>query len=117
MDFNSVMIGSEDAEGLARYYTKLFGKPAMEMDGFAGWNVGSGWITVGPHDGVKGRNPEPGRLIVNIETADVRRDFELLCEAGATVVREPYEPQEGSGMLIATFCDPDDNYFQLMSSM
>ena len=35
--------------------------------------------------------------------------------AGATVVSEPYH-MTGPGW-IATFADPDDNYFQLMSAM
>jgi hypothetical protein len=37
------------------------------------------------------------------------------------VVKEPYDPAEGnpdaSGMLISTFSDPDNNYFQVMSPM
>ncbi len=34
------------------------------------------------------------------------------------VVRDPYNPGESADMgLIATFADPDDNYFQLMSPM
>ena len=114
MDFNSILIGSEDPKGLTEYYTKLFGAPIWEGD-FTGWQLGSGWITVGPHDQVKGRNAHPGRIIWNIETADVRGEFERLKSAGGTVVQEPYEP--GEGMLIATFADPDDNYFQLMSPM
>ena len=37
--------------------------------------------------------------------------------AGATVVQEPYSPGEEMDGLIATFTDPDGNYFQLMSPM
>ena len=37
--------------------------------------------------------------------------------AGATVVAEPYRPDENSEMWIATFADPDGNYFQLASVM
>jgi predicted enzyme related to lactoylglutathione lyase len=67
---------------------------------------------------VTGRNPQPGRLIWNIETADVRGEFDRLVAAGATVVREPYGMGDGDeNGLIATFADPDDNYFQLMSPM
>jgi predicted enzyme related to lactoylglutathione lyase len=33
------------------------------------------------------------------------------------VVQEPYTPGEGEDGLIATFSDPDGNYFQLMSPM
>ena len=29
MNFNSILIGSEDPARLAEYYTKLFGKPAF----------------------------------------------------------------------------------------
>jgi predicted enzyme related to lactoylglutathione lyase len=118
MDFNSILIGSEDPTRLVDYYTKLFGKPTFEDQGFSGWQIGTGWVTVGPHDQVKGKNPSPGRLLWNIETPDVKSEFERLQTAGAIVVQEPYHPGgDASEMLIATFADPDDNYFQLMSPM
>ena len=37
--------------------------------------------------------------------------------AGATVVQEPYQRGEAPEGWIATFSDPDDNYFQLLSPM
>jgi predicted enzyme related to lactoylglutathione lyase len=117
MNLNSIMIGSEDPKRLADYYAKLFGAPGMEDGGYSGWEIGNGWVTVGPHDQVKGSNPEPGRVIWNIESSDVPGDFERLTAAGATTVQEPYHPEGASEMWIATFSDPDDNYFQLMSSM
>ncbi len=115
MNMNGILIGSEDPQRLTDFYTKLFGKPGWESGGFSSWQVGDGWITVGPHDQVKGKNAHPGRLIWNVESADVKGDFERLTAAGATVVREPYGPAEEEGMLIATLSDPDDNYFQLVS--
>jgi predicted enzyme related to lactoylglutathione lyase len=119
MNLNSILIGSEDPKALADFYTKLFGAPAMDGGGYTGWQVGTGWVTVGPHDQVKGKNTQPGRILWNIETPDVKGDFEKFKAAGATVVQEPYNPGEGDEMqgLIATFSDPDDNYFQLMSPM
>ena len=118
MDFNSILIGSEDPKRLTDYYTKLFGKPKMEDSGYAGWQIGSGWLTVGPHDQVKGKNAQPGRLIVNIESADVKGEFAKLKAAGAKVVREPYR-MEGwpPETWVATLADPDENYFQLVSPM
>ena len=118
MNFNNILIGSEDPKRLADYYTKLFGKPKMEEGGYAGWQIGSGWLTVGPHDQVKGKNTQPGRLIVNIESADVKGEFAKLKAAGAKVVREPYQ-MEGwpTDTWIATMADPDENYFQLVSPM
>ncbi|HYJ61945.1 MAG TPA: VOC family protein [Actinomycetota bacterium] len=122
MNLNSILIGSEDPDRLAAYYTKLFGEPGWNEGGYIGWQIGNGGITVGPHTEVKGKNPQPGRIIWNIETPDVRGEFDRLQGAGATVVQEPYDPSdtvegEAQGMLICTFADPDDNYFQLMSPM
>ena len=62
-----------------------------------------------------GPNKEPGRIIWNIESEDVKGDFERFKAAGATIVREPYSFEEAPGTWIATFADPDGNYFQLTS--
>ena len=117
MNLNSILIGSEDPRRLADYYTRLFGTPGWDQDGFTGWQIGVGWMTVGAHEQVKGKSVHPGRVIWNIESPDVKADFERFKAAGATVVQEPYQPGEGAEGWIATFRDPDDNYFQLMSPM
>ena len=117
MNFNSILIGSEDPQRLVDYYTRLFGAPTFADGGYSGWQIGTGWITVGPHDEVTGKNAHPGRLLWNIESSDVKGDFDRFKQAGATVVREPYGPDGAADELIATFSDPDDNYFQLMSPM
>ena len=80
--------------------------------------IGSGVVSIGPHDQVTGKNAHPGRIIWNIESADVKGDFERMKAAGAIVVAEPYGFEQGDlNASIATFADPDDNYFQLMSPM
>ncbi len=117
MNLNSVLIGSPDPDRLTAYYTGLFGAPGWDMGGYHGWQIGQGFLTVGPHDEVKGRNASPGRIIWNIECEDVQADFARLKAAGGTVVREPYQMGEGDGGWICTFADPDDNYFQLLSPM
>jgi predicted enzyme related to lactoylglutathione lyase len=117
MDFNSILIGSADPGRLVDYYTRLFGEPAMSDGGYTGWQLGSGFVTVGPHSEVTGKNPQPGRLIWNIETANVRGEFDRMKAAGAIVVREPYGFEGYPDSLIATLADPDDNYFQLMTPM
>ena len=115
MDINS-LIGSEHPQRPTEYYTKLFGRPELDEGGYVGWRIGNGAVTVGPHDQVKGKSTEPGRVIWNIQTPDVRGQFEKLKAAGAIVVREPYQPggapADGAReMLIATLADPDNNYF------
>lgn len=117
MNFNSILIGSADPQRLVDYYSRLLGEPTMSDGGYTGWLIGSGFVTVGPHDEVQGKNAAPGRIIWNIETPDVRGEFERMVAAGAIVVREPYGFPEDPNALIATLADPDDNYFQLMSPM
>jgi predicted enzyme related to lactoylglutathione lyase len=117
MNLNSILIGSDDAPRLAEYYTRLFGQPMMADGGYSAWRIGQGVLSVGPHDQVHGANVEPGRILWNIETQDVRGEFARLVAAGAAVVREPYEFEQMPGNVIATLADPDGNYFQLMSPM
>ena len=115
MNLNGILIGSDNAPALAEYYTKLFGKPGWDDGGYVGWLVGTGGLTVGAHSEVHGTNPAPGRLIFNIETPDVKGDFATFKAAGAIVVREPYNFEMAPDAWIATFSDPDGNYFQLVS--
>lgn len=117
MNFNGILIGSDDPKRLTDYYTRLFGKPGWDDGGYTGWMIGSGSVTIGPHTEVHGKNAHPGRIIWNIETPDVKAEFERLRSAGATVIREPYNFEEAPDAWVATFADPDDNYFQLMSPM
>jgi len=115
MDFNNILIGSEDPQKLVDYYTKLLGEPAMSDGGYTGWAIGTGFVAVGPHTEVHGRNTAPGRLIWNITTPDVKEVAARFTAAGAIVVAEPYafEIEGQPSAWIATFEDPDGNYFQL----
>ena len=117
MNLNSILIGSEDPQRLADYYRRLFGDPSWEDGGYTGWRLGSGGLMIGPHDQVQGPNAQPGRVIWNLESPDVQADFARLKAAGATVVRDPYHPDQTSDAWIATLADPDGNYFQLVSPM
>ena len=120
MNLNGIMLGTGDPEGLAAYYTKLFGEPAGSDSGYTWWQIGTGSFVVGAHSEVSGKSAQPGRVMWNIESSDVRGDFERLKAAGAIVIRDPYTPEgtpEGMEMAIATLADPDDNYFQLMTPM
>jgi predicted enzyme related to lactoylglutathione lyase len=117
MDFNNILIGSDNPKALIDYYTQLLGEPAMADESYSGWAIGSGFVAVGGHSEVHGRNQQPGRLIWNISSSDVQGDYERFKAAGATVVTEPYsiEMEGFPTTWIATFEDPDGNYFQLMS--
>ncbi len=117
MDFNSILIGSDNPERLVEYYTRVFGEPRFSDGGYTGWQLGSGFVTVGPHSEVSGKNAQPGRMMWNIESRDLVGDFERMKAAGAIVIAEPYAFGDSTEMSIATLADPDDNYFQLMTPM
>ncbi len=117
MNLNSILIGSENPDALVEYYKKLFGEPAMADGGYTGWQIGSGFVSIGPHSEVTGKNAQPGRFLWNIETADVKGEFDRMKAAGAIVVAEPYSFEGYPDSWIATLADPDDNYFQLMTPM
>ena len=117
LNLTSVMIGTKQLKTLSAFYEKVLGKPADMVDadnGFFGWQVGSGFMSVLEHSAMGGNTKDPGRVILNFETAQVKEEFERIKAIGAVVIKEPYEMGQG---WIATLADPDDNYFQLMSPM
>lgn len=117
LNLNTVMIGSEDPARLSAFYRTVLGEPGWEDGGFTGWMVGSAMLMIGGHSEVHGRNETPGRIIVNFETPDVQGEFERIKGLGATVRQEPYRPSQEPDLWLATFEDPDGNYFQLASPM
>lgn len=107
------MVGSHQPKVMGEFYKKVFDKePDMKEEEWAGWMVGSCFFGVGAHSEVKGKSKEPARIMFNLETKEVKEEFERIKKTGAEVVKEPYEM---GGAWIATFADPDGNYFQLMS--
>ena len=107
------MVGTMQPKEMAEFYEKVFGRKADMVEGnWHGWSVGSTFFSVGEHSEMKGPSKEPGRVMFNLETKEVKEEFERMKKAGATIVKEPYEM--GGGMF-ATLADPDGNYFQLMT--
>ena len=118
LNLNSIMIGSSQHKVLAAFYEKVFARPAdmTEGDGeWFGWKVGGCYLNVGPHSDVKDTAREPQRILLNMETDDVKGEFERIKSTGATVIKAPYTMEGIPDFWIATFADPDGNYFQLMS--
>ncbi len=117
-NLRSLLIFSEHPDALVAFYSKVFKKePDWSGGDFKGFRVGDGEITFGPHDKVRGKNSNPERMMCNIETDMVKEEFERIKGLGATVIAEPYQPGEEPDGWIATFADPDGNYFQLMTPM
>jgi predicted enzyme related to lactoylglutathione lyase len=117
LNLNSIMIGTKQSKTLSAFYEKVLGKPADMVDnenGFFGWQVGDGFIGVLEHSEMGGKTKDPGRVMINFETAQVKEEFERIKAIGAVVIKEPYEMGNG---WIATLADPDGNYFQIITPM
>lgn len=113
LNLNSVMIGTMQLPVMKDFYEKILGmKPTMAEEDWAGWQVGGCFFMLGKHSEMKGMAKDPGRMMFNLETEQVKEEFARMVAAGAKVVKEPYQMEE---MWIATLADPDGNYFQLMS--
>ncbi len=117
LNFNSVLLSTENKKELVEFYGKVFDKkPEMEEEGYAGFLVGSCFFSIGAHDKIKGKSPNPDRILFNFETNDVKGEFARIEKIeGVKVVKEPYSMGEDGKFWIATLADPDGNYFQLIT--
>jgi len=113
MKLSGVMLGTEDAKKLGDFYTKILGKPGWQEGDWYGFYT-DGSLMIGPHSEVKGKNHTPGRIMITFESDDVPAEFDRIKAAGAEVIAKPYLPgKDNKDMWLATFADPDGNYFQL----
>jgi predicted enzyme related to lactoylglutathione lyase len=117
MKLNSVMIFSENPKKLIEFYKKVLNMDVDWTNGeYADFKTGGAYFEIGPHDKVHGKSQFPERTILNFHVKNVETEFKRIKEAGATVIKEPYKPEEDPRLMIATFADPDGNYFQIMTA-
>ena len=94
LNLNSVMLGTKQPKELANFYEKVIGKPADMVDsenGFYGWQVGSAYLSVLEHSEMGGNAKDPGRVMLNFETSQVKEEFERIKALGGVVITAPYE--------------------------
>ena len=117
LNLNSLMFGSEQPKVLTEFYKKVVGKDPDMVDGdWSGFMCGSCFFSIGAHDKIHGKAKEPERVILNFETTEVQKEFDRIKALGATVIKEPYNPDpKDTSIMIATLADPDGNFFQLMT--
>lgn len=115
MKLIGVMLGTENAQVLGEFYTKVFGKPGWQEGDWYGFDIGGGSLMIGSHSEVTGKNTMPARIMLSITTDDLQSECKRIVGLGATVVAEPYQPDKdkNADTWLATFADPDGNYFQL----
>lgn len=117
LNFNSIMLNTQNLEKLSSFYSKVFEKePDMKDEGYAGFLVGSAFFSLGFHDKIQGESKDPDRVLFNFETKDVKEEYERVSKIeGIKTVKEPYSMGEDGQFWIATLADPDGNLFQLVT--
>jgi predicted enzyme related to lactoylglutathione lyase len=67
-------------------------------------------LGLGSHSEVSGQANDPNRIMVGLNTDDIRGDAERLKKAGVEFVEEP---NQQDGLMLATLRDPEGNLVQL----
>jgi predicted enzyme related to lactoylglutathione lyase len=107
-------IWSEDlTKSLLPFYRDVVGLPvSVDTPGFALLGNPRGpAVTLGTHSEVKGKNADPARHMVGLETDDIQADFQRLKSKGVEIVEEP---TKFDNVTVATFKDPEGNFVQLL---
>ena len=104
---------SEDLNNLLPFYRDLLGLPvAIQIPGFVVLGkLGAATLALGTHSEVHGKNTDPARHMIALETDDVDGEWKRLEAAGVEFVEKPID----SGQVrIATLRDPEGNLVQLL---
>lgn len=117
--FEAVLVGSQNAKKLASFYQDIVGlKKGVVMEnpdtGEEAYDlkVGKIGLYILDHSKIKGKSKEPARVMFNLEVDDIEKEVKRLKKAKVKVIADIYHlPEYG---LIATFADPDGNYFQFV---
>jgi predicted enzyme related to lactoylglutathione lyase len=117
---DGILLSSPDAKKLSEFYRDKLGlKIGMEAEmgdggdkvyGF-GLTSGSDFVVM-DHSKVKGKSMQPERYMINFEVDDIEADVKRLKEVKVKLVSDIYHIEEYGQ--VATFEDPDGNYFQLV---
>lgn len=108
-------IWSEDIQkSLLPFYRDVVGLPiAVDTPEFVvfGTNPRGPSVTLGTHSEVQGKNADPARHMVGVETDDIQGEYERLKSRGVEFVDDPTKFDQ---VTVATFKDPEGNYVQLL---
>jgi predicted enzyme related to lactoylglutathione lyase len=115
---DTITIHSENPSELAKFYQETVGlNEPMEAEIGEGDNaflfeMEGTTLAIVSDPKIRGNNPQPERVVFNLEVSNIDEDVERVAKSGAKKVTDTYHI-EGYGF-VATFEDPDGNYFQLV---
>ncbi|HEY8453786.1 MAG: VOC family protein [Micromonosporaceae bacterium] len=109
---DSILLASTDPQRLHDWYAAaLEPQEDTEMDRYRVLRFGNVYLLIDTRGDIGGRNPEPGRMILNFDVPDARAVAARMTELGTTWHADL---EERDGSLFATAIDPDGNYVQII---
>jgi predicted enzyme related to lactoylglutathione lyase len=104
---SAASIWSEDHTKLLPFYRDVLGLAVtIEAPHF----VVLGKLGLGTHSEVKGRNADPARHMIGLDTTDIMAEWKRLRAAGVEFIEDP---KDYGNLWIATLKDPEGNLVQL----
>jgi hypothetical protein len=108
MRIGSLLVGSENVEGMKNWYRSAFSLTENEGGAF---DFGGVQLFIEEHSEVSGPNRDSARVIINLDVEDCRALESHLLTRDVTWVRKVEQMPFG---LIGTLADPDGNYVQII---
>lgn len=108
----NVNVCTDQPERLAAFYADVVGLQRMPQVSPGAFMAGTTGFLVDGHSETQGSAKEPQRILLTFTVDDATAEQTLLQAAGVSFIRPA--TKEPWGGLVATFCDPDDNYCQLV---
>ena len=112
--FAGASIWSENLNNLLPFYRDVLGlKVTSESPGFillGNDQPDAPALGLGTHSEVHGRNADPARHMIGLESDDLVADWERLKGAGVEFIEDPTDYGD---LLLATLKDPEGNLVQL----
>ena len=114
---HSTIIWTDDLGRLAGFYRETLGlTQQMDTPEFIVFAAEQGaQLCLGKHSEVSGKSREPNRVMIDLTVDDCQAEYDRLKGKGVPFVRPPNK-DEGDGLIIATFQDPDGNTLQLFQT-
>nr|CTQ91247.1 Glyoxalase/bleomycin resistance protein/dioxygenase [Kibdelosporangium sp. MJ126-NF4] len=104
----SILLGTLDPERLIRFYQHIFDLDEPRE----GWlDLGGVGLLADLRDDIAASNPEPGRVVLTIDTDDAHAAVARANDLGVTWVCELEQRPDG---WFSTFYDPDGNLVQIL---
>ncbi len=122
LGIESILIGSQNAKKLGKFYKDVLGLKSTEEMEFGednsygiGFDLGKGTgLFIMDHSKVKGKSKLPDRVMFNLEVDDIEKEIKRLKKEKVKVVADIYHVENYG--YVATLADPDGNYFQLVKT-